>query len=89
MDNMKSMTENNIQNFILGIDFSADWSVEFIKESIKRMTGETPGIKVNYQKDVLINEIKGEATEYKKLNSIEIVFTDLNDQIKRVEYIVN
>ena len=87
---MKSMTENNIQNFIMGIDFSGDdWNVEYIKESIKRMTGETPGVKINYQKDVLINEIKGEATEYKKLNSIEIVFTDLDDQIKRVEYIVN
>jgi len=86
---MKSMKEDTIQKFILDIDFNSDWSVDMIKEGIRRMTGESPGIKVNYVKDVLINEIKGEATEFKKLNSIEIVFTDLDDQIKRVEYIVN
>lgn len=87
---MKSMKEENIQKFIMDIDFtSEDWSVDVIKQSIKNMTGEMPGIKVNYKKDVLINEIKGEAQEYKKLNSIEIVFTDLDDQIKRVEYIIN
>lgn len=87
---MKSVKENNIQNYIMGIDFSSDdWSVESIKESIKRMSGEMPGIKVNYTKDVLINEIKGEAQEYKKLSSIEIVFTDLDDKIKRLEYLID
>jgi hypothetical protein len=87
---MKSMTENSIQDFIMSVDFkSEEWSVDLIKEAIQRMTGEQPGVKINYQKDVLINEIKGEATEYKKLNSIEIVFTDLDDKIKRVEYIIN
>ena len=86
---MKSMTEANIQKFIMDIDFNEDWSVDLIKESIQRMTGEVPGIKINYQKDVLINEIKGEAVEYKKLSSIEIVFTDLDNDIKRVEYIIN
>lgn len=86
---MKSMKEDSIQKFIMDIDFDGDWSVNNIKESIKRMTGEVPGIKINYEKDVIINEIKGEATEVKKLSSIEIVFTDLDDKIKRVEYLLN
>lgn len=85
---MKSMKENSIQNYIMEVDFDGDWSVDMIKYNIQQMTGEVPGIKVNYQKDVLINEIKGEATEYKKLNSIEIIFTDLDDKIKRVEYLL-
>ena len=87
---MKSITEDNIQKFILDIDFTSDdWSVNQIKEAIQRMTGEVPGIKINYQKDVMINEIKGEAVEYKKLSSIEVVFTDLDDKIKRAEYLIN
>jgi hypothetical protein len=87
---MKSIKEDTIQKFIMDIDFTSDdWSVNNIKQTIKNMIGEMPGIKINYKKDVLINEIKGEAQEYKKLNSIEIVFTDLDDKIKRVEYIIN
>lgn len=87
---MKSMKENNIQDYIMGIDFSSDdWSVNNIKNSIRNIVGEVPGIKVNYTKDVIINEIKGEAQEYKKLKSIEIVFTDLDDQIKRLEYLID
>lgn len=84
------MKENNIHNYMMGIDFSSDdWSVDMIKDNIKNMSGEVPGIKINYTKDVLINEIKGEAQEYKKLKSIEIVFTDLDDKIKRVEYLID
>lgn len=87
---MKSMKEDNIQKYIMDVDFTSDnWSVNEIKQNIKNMIGEVPGVKVNYKKDVLINEIKGEAEEVKKLNSIEIVFTDLDDKIKRLEYLID
>lgn len=85
---MKSMKENAIQEYILSVDFNEDWSVKIIKRDLKRILGEEPAIDINYQKDAMINEITGEAKEVKKLHSISIVFTDLDDDFKRVEYLV-
>lgn len=85
---MKSMKENSIQQYISAVNFNEHWSVNDIKNGLQKLLGEIPGIKVNYEKDVSVNEIKGEAVEIKKLKSIEVVFTDLDDQIKKVEYLL-
>lgn len=85
---MKSMKENTIQDYILSIDFNEDWSVNQIKNDLRRLLGEMPAVDISYQKDAMINEITGEAKEVKKLHSISIVFTDLDDNIKRVEYLI-
>ena len=82
---MQSMLEQNIMGYISGINFKSDeWSINSIKSDLKRMMGETPAVKINYQKDVIINEIKGTAKEIKKVNGIDIIFTDLDNNIKKI-----
>jgi hydrogenase maturation factor HypE len=82
-----SMKEDSIRKFILDYDFSNEnWSVNEIKANLKRLLGEEPAIKINYNKDVAVNEISGEAKEITKLASISIVFTDLDDNMKKLEF---
>jgi len=81
------MKQTSIRDFILNYDFKReDWSVNEIKSSLKRVLGEEPAVKVNYTKDAIINEINGEAKEINKLTSISIIFTDLNDEFKTLEF---
>jgi hypothetical protein len=51
--------------------------------------GEEPAIDILYKKDVLINEILGEAQEIKKIDKISIVFTDLDDRFNKLEFIID
>ncbi len=84
---MNSMKEVSIRDFIANYDFTNDnWSVKEIKTNLKRLLGEVPAIKINYEKDVMINEVSGESKEVSKLTSIAIIFTDLDDNLKRVEF---
>lgn len=80
------MKRQSIENYIKSIDFSKDWSSKSIEKGLKNILGETPGVKFNWEKDVMINEIKGEAKEYTKLDSIQVVFTDTDDNIKSIEF---
>lgn len=87
---MGSMKEESIRNYILSIDFSRDdWKLPQIKEEMRRFLGEEPGIDIIYKKDVIINEILGEAKEFKKIEKIEIVFTDLDDRFKKLQFLID
>lgn len=81
------MKQTAIRDFILNYDFkNENWSVREIKANLKRILGEEPAIKVNYSKDAMVNEITGEAKEITSLSSISIIFTDLNEQITKLEF---
>jgi hypothetical protein len=87
---MGSMKEESIRNYILSIDFNRDdWKLPQIKEEMRRFLGEEPGIDIIYKKDVIINEILGEAKEFKKIEKIEIVFTDLDDKFKKLQFLID
>ena len=87
---MGSMKEESIRNYILSIDFNRDdWKLPQIKEEMRRFLGEEPGIDIIYKKDVIINEILGEAKEFKKIDKIEIVFTDLDDKLKKLQFLID
>lgn len=82
-----SMKQTAIRDFMLNYDFkNENWSVKEIKSHLKRVLGEEPAIKVNYSKDAMINEITGKAKEVSKLTSISVIFTDLNDEITKLEF---
>ena len=70
--------ESTITDIIQGIDFSDEnsWNVQEIKNKLKGVLGEEPAIKLQYKKDVMINEASKEAVEIEKLNSIDIIYTD-------------
>lgn len=84
------MKEESIRNYILSIDFNRDdWKLPKIKEEMRKFLGEEPGIDIIYKKDVIINEILGEAKEFKKIEKVEIVFTDLDDKFKKLQFLID
>jgi hypothetical protein len=87
---MASMKEEAIREYISNIDFrSDDWSLSKMKEDMRRFLGEEPGIDINYKKDVFINEVKGEAEEIKSLEKVSIVFYDLDEKFKKLEFLID
>jgi len=86
---MNSMKEIAIRDYISKIDFkNDDWKVSKIEEDMRRFLGEVPAIDIKYKKDVMINEFSGEAIEFKDIDKISIVFTDLDDKFKKLEFII-
>jgi hypothetical protein len=87
---MASMKEISIREYISNIDFNReDWSLSKIKKDMRKFLGEEPGIDIIYKKDVILNEILSEAQEISKVNRISIVFTDLDDEFKKIEFLID
>ncbi len=83
----KSMKYMSITEYVSKINFNRDnWSIKAIKEDMRRFLGEEPGIEVTYKKDVMLNEDGSGSKEIEKVAMISIVFTDLDDKFKRVEF---
>ena len=87
---MASVKEMSIREYISNIDFKRDdWKLSKIKEDMRRFLGEEPGIDIVYKKDVMINEVTGEAQEFKGINSVSIVFFDLDEKFKKLEFLID
>jgi hypothetical protein len=87
---MNSLKEMSIREYISKINFKTDdWKLSKIKEDMRKFLGEEPGIDVIYKKDVMVNEVTGEAKEFKDISKIQIVFTDTDDKFKKIEFIVD
>ena len=85
-----SMKEIAIREYISKIDFkNDDWSINRIKEDMRRFLGEEPGIDVIYKKDIMLNEVTGKAHEIKDIDKVQIVFTDTDDKFKKLEFIID
>lgn len=84
------MKEIAIKEYISTIDFRRDdWKLSEMKERLRKFLGEEPGIDISYKKDVVLNEVKGEAEEIKTIDRISIVFTDLDDKFKKIEFLID
>jgi hypothetical protein len=84
------MKEIAIKEYISKIDFkNDDWSINKIKEDMRRFLGEEPGIDVIYKKDIMLNEVTGKAHEIKDIDKVQIVFTDTDDRFKKLEFIID
>lgn len=87
---MASMKELSIREYLSKIDFNRDdWKISQMQKDMRMFLGEEPAIDIQYKKDVMINEILGEAQEIKKIEKISIVFTDLNDKFNKLEFIID
>ncbi len=82
------MKENLIREYISGIDFRDNWGISKIKEDMKKFLGEEPGIDVTWEKEAMLNEETGEPEIIEKLKKITIVFTDLDDKYKKLEFLI-
>lgn len=84
-----SIKEDLIRKYIQEIDFNSDdWKLSKIKEDMRRFLGEEPGIDIIYKKDVMINEILGTSQEIKKISKVEIVFFDIDEKFKKIEFLI-
>jgi hypothetical protein len=87
---MNSLKEISIRDYISRINFKTDdWKISQIKEDMRRFLGEEPGIDIIYKKDVMVNEFTGEAKEFKQIDKVQIVFTDLDNRFKKLEFIID
>ena len=87
---MNSLKEMSIRDYISKINFKTDdWKISQITEDMKRFLGEEPGIDIIYKKDVMVNEFTGEAKEFKQIDKVQIVFTDLDNRFKKLEFIID
>lgn len=85
---MESIKENHIKRYFSNIDFrNNDWSVSSFKTDLKSVLGEEPAIEVIYKKDVMINE-SGEAKEIDKIEKLNVVFYDLDNKFKKIEFLL-
>lgn len=85
-----SLKETAIKDYILKIDFkNDDWSINRIREDMRRFLGEEPGLDIFYKKDIMLNEVTGKAHEIKSIDKIQIVFTDTDDKFKKLEFIID
>jgi hypothetical protein len=83
------MKEIAIREYVSNIDFkNDDWKLPKIKEDMRKFLGEEPGIDVLYKKDVMLNEVSGEAKEFVDVDKIQIIFMDTDDKFKKLEFIV-
>jgi len=87
---MYSLKEIAIREYISKIDWKRDnWSYQVIEEDMKRFLGERPTLDVQYQKDVMVNEVSGESKEFNRLESISVIYTDTDDRIKSLTIMID
>jgi hypothetical protein len=87
---MYSLKEQAIRDYLSKVNWKRDsWSYSQIEESMRKFLGERPSMEINYQKDVMVNEISGESKEIKRLESISVVFTDTDEKIKKIKILID
>jgi len=87
---MYSLKEIAIREYISKIDWKRDnWSYQRIEEDMKRFLGERPTLDVQYQKDVMVNEVSGESKEFNKLTKVSVIYTDTDDRIKSLTIMID
>ena len=86
---MYSLKETAIRQFIGQIDWKTNWNYQIIEEEMRRFLGERPSLDVKWKKDVMVNEFTGESREINKIDKICVIFTDLDEKIKKLEFIID
>ena len=82
------MKELAIRDYISKVNWKANWNYKVIEEDMRRFLGERPSLEPEYKKDVFINEVTGEAKEISKLEKISVIFTDLDNRIKKLTFLI-
>lgn len=84
-----TLKEISIREYLKNIDFKRDdWKLSKIKQDMRKFLGEEPGVDIIYKKDVLINEDTKEAKEIMDIDKVEVVFYDMDERFKKLEFVV-
>ena len=82
-----SIKEQLIRDLISNYDFAdKNWSLSAIESKLHKFLGEIPAINVVYKKDVILYEGSKEPKESLEIEKIEIIFFDLDDKFKKLEF---
>ena len=85
-----TMKEAAIRDYISNIDFKRDdWKLSKIKEDMRAFLGEEPGVDITYKKDVMMNEVSGEAKEIVEIDKFSVVFFDTDDKFKKITILID
>ena len=84
-----SLKETSILEYLKTIDFKGEWSYEAIETDIARFIGERPSLDVTYKKDVMLMEGSAKAKEVRKLEKVAVIYTDLDNKIKKIEILID
>jgi hypothetical protein len=86
---MNSMKADLIRKYVSEIDFRGeDWSIHTMMQEMQKFLGEVPSVDVGYKKDVMVTELTGMSKEIKTVEKVSVVFTDTDDRIKRIDFLV-
>lgn len=86
---MQSLKELSIREYLTKINWKTDnWSYTRIEEDMKKFLGERPSLDIQYQKDVMVNEVSGESKEIEKIVKVSVIYTDTDDKIKKFEIVL-
>lgn len=81
-----SIKESQIMDFLSKIDLtSKNLSLNQLEIDLAKICGERPSIQPSWRKDILLTENNRKSIEIKKLDSISIIFTDLDEKFKKIE----
>lgn len=83
------MKEQLVREYIAKINFKKDWNYNQVEEGMRKILGERPFMDVNYVKDVMLNEVSGEAKEIKRIASVTLVFQETDNKFKKITIPIN
>ena len=79
--------EQIITEYLNNVDFNGEWNYKKIQRDLHSKLGEEPAISIKYTKDVVLNELNSEATEIKKIDTIDVIFSpNLDKQFKKLSF---
>lgn len=79
MDNIKQFKKKEINNYVSNLDLN-NINPNKIQEDLRRVLGEKPGVKLEYETHTIILEGTDKPKKVEKLKSVNIVYTvDLGD----------
>ncbi len=82
METSTKMKEDMVKNYILNLDLSNfktnNLTIKEIKEGLKNILGDIPGVEINYKKDIMIKEENGVKKRIldDNIKSITVAFID-------------
>ncbi len=81
-----SLKESAINNYIGNLNLrQEDLNLNQIEQDLIKLLGERPSVQPKWVRDAMLLEDRKSAREIKRLDSISIIFTDLDDKIKKIE----
>lgn len=68
--------EQMIREYIMNVNFKGNFSVKQIKEDLRRIIKEVPGIDLKWNRDDIVSEVTGASKVVESVKSITVAITD-------------